>query len=62
MLTFIFLDYKSAEGTIRCILHYIQKCQNSKIDFSFVVVDNSVDDDNFRQCMKPTQISYHISA
>ena len=47
MLTFVFLDYKSAEATVRCISHYIQKCKKSREPFSFVVVDNSVDDENF---------------
>lgn len=47
MLTFIFVDYKSAEATIRCISHYIEKCKKSREQISFVVVDNSVDDENF---------------
>lgn len=47
MLTFIFLDYKSAESTACCISHYIQKCKNVKEKISFVIVDNSVDDENF---------------
>ena len=49
MLTFVFLDYKSAGATVACISHYIQKCKNSSEELSFVVVDNSVDDENFEK-------------
>ena len=49
MLTFVFLDYRSADATIGCISHYVQKCRTSKEPLSFVVVDNSVDDNNFEK-------------
>lgn len=48
MLTFILVDYKSAEATIKCVSHYVEKCQNAKQQISFVVVDNSVDEENFK--------------
>lgn len=47
MLTFILVDYKSAEATLSCISHFIEKCRKSCDEISFVVVDNSVDDSNF---------------
>ena len=47
MLTFVLLDYKSADATVNCVRHFIDKCRNCKEPFSFVVVDNSVDEENF---------------
>ena len=49
MLTFVLLDYKSAEATINCVSHYALKCKNSKEPISFVVVDNSDDIENFEK-------------
>jgi GT2 family glycosyltransferase len=48
VLTFILLDYKSAVATIQCVAHFLQKCKSTKDEISFVVVDNSDDDANFR--------------
>lgn len=47
MLTFVFLDYKSADATLGCIAHFIAKCGKAREEISFVVVDNSVDEGNF---------------
>lgn len=47
MLTFIFLDYKSAEATLSCVRHFIEKCRKVNEEISFVVVDNSVDEKNY---------------
>lgn len=49
MLTFVLLDYKSAEATINCVSHYALKCKSSKEPISFVVVDNSDDIENFEK-------------
>lgn len=48
MLTFIFVDYFSAPSTLKCIQHFITKCEGSQEKISFVIVDNSVDDSNFK--------------
>ncbi|MCQ2091759.1 MAG: hypothetical protein MJY85_03695 [Fibrobacter sp.] len=47
MLTFIFVDYKSSEATLKCVSHFIEKCKKTPQEISFVVVDNSVDPENF---------------
>ena len=52
MLTFIFVDYFSASSTIKCIQHFIEKCEKSQEKISFVIVDNSVDDANFNELSK----------
>lgn len=49
MLTFVFLDYRSAEATLQCVRHFIEKCRGCTEPISFVVVDNSVDDENFKK-------------
>lgn len=49
MLTFILLDYKSAEATLQCVNHFVDKCRKSSDDVSFVVVDNSDDKENFEK-------------
>ncbi|MCQ2097232.1 MAG: hypothetical protein MJY87_04715 [Fibrobacter sp.] len=55
MLTFILLDYKSAEATLKCVSHFIEKCRKTPDEISFVMVDNSVDDENFGKLSKGFQ-------
>lgn len=47
MLTFILLDYRSAEQTVTYIHHLCEKIIKVQEPISFVVVDNSVDSSNF---------------
>lgn len=49
MLTFILVDYNSAEKTLDSIAHFIKKCKKTNNEISFVVVDNSVDEGNFQK-------------